>query len=383
MYRFACFFLLLMAISTINAQTFAPITPNNMSDVVAEMYDYYGTQIQLSPGDLEAFLMMIQTNYNEDLLVPQVQATATGSGFVTWGFATNAPYTAGCLNVVTGNSEISDFTGNQFTFDGLTNGHLHLFAFGTKQGTGQSGLEVALIDPSNIIIIDDKIMYSGECANLTTVAASNNAAFVNLGVPESSFFRVTVAPLPTNTSVVADTFILGAYNSGNMITPQFRSDWSPENGDDSFTNGYISSNRTNTTRFALQKIVNTSGLCQGFRIYNINISLGVTITVDRCTGGRPTPPTPPSNNDSANKTQDIAPNPFDHSTVLNLKDYEIEQAYIQVFDGTGRPVSPPISVPDGASSYSVEGAQLPPGTYFIGLYLPSGTHFFKAVKMSE
>lgn len=375
-----------MAISTINAQTFAPITPNNMSEVVAEMYDYYGSQIQVAPSDLEAFLTTVQTNYNEDLAVPQVQAIATGSGFVTWEFSTDNTYTVGYLNVVSGNNAISDFTGNELTSDGLTNGNLHLFVFGTKQDSGQSGLEVVMIDPENIIIIDDKIMrqYNNECAGVMNVAFSNNDAYVNMAVSDSSFFRVTIASL-TNNNSVADTFIIWAYNPGDSIKLQFQSNWSSENADNIHGNSrtIIASRRIGTTRFSLKNLVNSSGICQGFRIYNTSVSSRVTVTVDRCMSRLPTPPIPSPNNDSANKSQDIAPNPFYYSTVLNLKEYEIEQANIRIFDYTGRPVTPPVAVPDGASSYSIDGAQLPPGTYFIGLYLPAETHFFKAIKMSE
>ncbi len=388
---FAALFLICASL-TAKANNYPPIVPSNMNAVVAQILADYGSQIQITQDELVAFLNSVQTAYDPDLGTPEANAVAGGPTYATFEMASSETYATGVINLENGSSSTDAFTGDNYTFDGLSGEKLHLFAFVTTGGGSTQGpLQVIILKPVDlIIIIDIEIILDDACEGLVSVANSPGSATVILPVGSAEFYQIRILPAP-NSPVVPDYFTMKISNvAGDIRVALLDPSQEPENGDNYITtSGKLASNTpdTRTIRFSALSI-NNSFTYNAFRIADEmpNSGFPIIVQVDECTGYNEDPnggdDQPPST-EWIPPSLPIAPNPAYATSTLSVAGLDLTDARLSIANIQGQVLATRSNLPLGASALQMDFSQLPPDMYVITLKTRHATYHSKVLKVAE
>ncbi len=370
---------------SIRANNYPAIHPNNMNEVVAQIYMDYASQIQITQDDIITFLEGIQTNYNPDLAIPSAMAVNGGPTFIKFEMSSPNTYTGGYLNLDNGTSNVDDFTGLTHTFDGLAGQNLHLFAFVSTDVYSQSSIFVVLQRPVELIIIDIKVNYNDECSTLMHVVTGTPWVLVPLLSGNQKYYQVRIS-----NAFSIDTFIIQMENingniSGGLIDPNQVS----LNRDNYITGILIASTRPLTRSIKFIKMQsNSSNL--GFDSFKIidnapQVFLPINIQVFECKGV----PNSMMNLDdevvASENTQkaemlSLFPNPVVETAQINLPDIDLQGAQLIISNSKGQVVGSRQDLPNNATHVVVDLSKLSSGLYIVQLKTNNKIYYGRVIK---
>lgn len=158
--RTICIFLLFLPLGKLVAQPVSPVDQTNLSQFMDELQLYYGNQIQIAPGQIEAFVQsFLPLSGATNCLPPEAvidYMTPTSIGFDWAAIPSAIQYKAGFLSLFNGNNGVGLTNGLHYDFLGLPDG-LYLFAFQTECANGMSKVNIIIIDKVVHLELDDRL----------------------------------------------------------------------------------------------------------------------------------------------------------------------------------------------------------------------------------
>ncbi len=382
--RFSLLTAFLFVALTLRSQNFPPVTPQNMNAVVAEIYAQFGSQIQVQPDQMTAFLRHLQPNYTPSIGTPQptaISSTPTSLTFA-WSGPDNQTTAVGVLNTLD-NQQSTDLTSQPtYTFNELNNHDLYLFAFVNTQANKQGSIQVIVAPVGFIIIVDEKIMFTNECSTMSQVGTGNNQVTVPLSPNDGAFFQVSTKTC-SNATGGSDLFYLWLENQNGTISGILVPNLAANSDNYIMPNSNnIASQNTGASTLSFRAIYNSSIFqYDQFRVSNaVAGSLCTRITVKRCLGSGEQHPTTERTATDDLLRAGVFPNPVRDVAHLILPGKNLQNARIVLVNCLGSLVK---TVPVIQEDTTVEMTGLAPGLYYINVVLAAETIPFKVLKIAE
>lgn len=214
--RMALMLCCLWGYQSLQSQPYSTATPQNLDQVIGEIYHHYGGDIKVTPDQMLAYLAERLIGYNADLPVPEAEVVKNTGNAILFGWQPMADleYSVSAFNTGNAEQETHLVSGGEYAFNSLNSKSLYLFTIAARFENNTSGLCVTVGRLGFIIIIDDKILYGlDQCDNYNTVSSGNNLVTVPHSAGSSDFFRISVSACGIP-AVTPDTMILRIDNSG-------------------------------------------------------------------------------------------------------------------------------------------------------------------------